>query len=334
MKVVRNWWSAANPALAVCAVLFALCFSAEAQQAGKIYRIGFLSGGTLSALQTSIEPFRQGLRDLGYTEGKNLTIEYRAAEGKFDHMSKLVAELIGLGVSVIVTSGMPAVIAAKKATSTIPIVTANADNLVEAGVVTSLAHPGGNVTGLTRVDADFSAKRLELLKESFPKLSRVAVLSYGSMGGDEEELREIQSAGRKLAIEIQPFPTPDPGQFLAAFNEMKKKRADAVIFLASSYTQVYREQLIELAMKNRIPSMCSNSTWIDSGCVLAYGPKLSEMYRRATTYIDKILKGTKPADLPVERPTKFELVINLKTAKQIGITIPPNVLARADRVIK
>jgi putative ABC transport system substrate-binding protein len=320
--------------LAAAALVVVIFTLAGAQQPGKIYRLGFLSGGTLSGLKTTIEPFRQGLRDLGYIEGKNLTIEYRAAEGKFERMPEIIAELIGLGVNVIVTSGMPAVIAAKKATSTIPIVTANADNLVEAGVVTSLAHPGGNVTGLTRVDADFSAKRLELLKESFSRLSRVAVLSYGTMGGDQEELHEIQSAGRKLAIEIQPFPTPDPGQFLAAFDEMKKKRSDAVIFLASSYTQVYREQLIELAMKNRIPSMCSNSTWVDSGCVLAYGPKLSEMYRRATTYIDKILKGTKPADLPVERPTQFELVINLKTARQIGLTIPPNVLARADRVIK
>jgi putative ABC transport system substrate-binding protein len=320
--------------LAAAALVVVIFTLAGAQQPGKIYRLGFLSGGTLSGLKTTIEPFRQGLRDLGYIEGKNLTIEYRAAEGKFERMPEIIAELIGLGVNVIVTSGMPAVIAAKKATSTIPIVTANADNLVEAGVVTSLAHPGGNVTGLTRVDADFSAKRLELLKESFSRLSRVAVLSYGTMGGDQEELHEIQSAGRKLAIEIQPFPTPDPGQFLAAFDEMKKKRSDAVIFLASSYTQVYREQLIELAMKNRIPSMCSNSTWVDSGCVLAYGPKLSEMYRRATTYIDKILKGTKPADLPVERPTKFELVINLKTAKHIGLTIPPNVLARADRVMK
>jgi len=337
VKVGSHQWAILSKSIfciALGTVLFTPCFRAEAQQPVKIYRLGFLSGGTLSALKTTIEPFRQGLRDLGYIEGKNLTIEYRAAEGKFEQMPEIIAELIGLGVNVIVTSGMPAVIAAKKAASTIPIVTANADNLVEAGVVTSLAHPGGNVTGLTRVDADFSAKRLELLKESFLRLSRVAVLSYGTMGGDQEELHEIQSAGRKLAIEIQPFPTPDPGQFLAAFDEMKKKRSDAVIFLASSYTQVYREQLIELAMKNRIPSMCSNSTWVDSGCVLAYGPKLSEMYRRATTYIDKILKGTKPADLPVERPTKFELVINLKTAKQIGLTIPPNVLARADRVIK
>jgi len=324
-----------NPKLfwLITAFLFTSVHSAQAQQA-KTIRIGFLTGGTSSTVNTNIEPFRQGLRDLGYIEGKNFTIEYRAAEGKFEQMPKLVAELIGLGVSVIVTSGMPAAIAAKKATSTIPIVAANADNLVDAGVVTSLDHPGGNVTGLSRVDADFSAKRLELLKETVPKVSRVAVLSYGSMGGDEEELREIQTAGRKLGIEIQPFPTPDPTQFSAAFDEMKKKRAGAVIFLSSSYTQVYRIRLIDLAMKQGMPSMCSNAGWIDSGCMSAYGPKLSELYRRAATYVDKIAKGIKPAELPVEQPTKFELVINLKAAKQIGLTIPPNVLARADRVIR
>ncbi|HEY2922675.1 MAG TPA: ABC transporter substrate-binding protein [Candidatus Binatia bacterium] len=249
-------------------------------------------------------------------------------------MPELVAELIGLGVNVIVTVGMPAVIAAKKATSTTPIVTANADNLVEAGVVASLAHPGGNVTGSTRVDADFSAKRLELLKESFPKLSRVAVLSYGSMGGDEEELDEIQTAGRKLAIQVQAFPTPDPSQFPGAFTEMKKKRADALIFLSSSFTTFHRKQLVEFATKNRLPTMCANAAWTDGGCVIAYGPKVSELYRRAAVFIDKILKGAKPADLPVEQPTKFELIINLKAAKQIGVTIPPNVLARADRVIR
>jgi putative tryptophan/tyrosine transport system substrate-binding protein len=324
-----------NPKLfwLITAILLASTHSAQAQQA-KTIRIGFLTGSTSSNVNTTIEPFRQGLHDLGYIEGKHFTIDYRAADGKFERMPDLVAELIGAGVTVIVTSGMPAVIAAKKATSTIPIVAANADNLVDAGVVTSLAHPGGNVTGLSRVDADFSAKRLELLKETFPKLSRVAVLSYGSMGGDEEELREIQTAGRKLEIEIQPFPTPDPSQFSVAFDEMKKKRAGAVIFLSSSYTQVYRAKLIEFAMRNRIASMCSNATWIDSGCMLAYGPKNSEMYRRAATYVDKIVKGIKPAELPVEQPTKFEFIINLDAAKQIGLTIPPNVLARADKVIR
>ena len=307
-----------------------------AQQLGKIPRIGVLTGGTMSATPSgpNIEAFRQGLRDLGYIEGKNIIIEYRGAEGKLERMPELVAELIGLGVNVIVTSGMPAVIAAKKATSTIPIVAANADNLVDAGVVASLAHPGGNVTGLSRVDADFSAKRLEILKESLPKLSRVAVLSHGSMGGDEEELQEIQTAGRKLKIHVQPFPTPDPSQFPGAFAEMKKKRADALIFLSSSFTGFHSKKLVELATKQRLLTMCSNASWIDAGCIIAYGPKTSELYRRAAVFVDKILKGTKPADLPVEQPTKFDFIISLKAAKQIGVTIPPEVLARANRIIK
>jgi putative ABC transport system substrate-binding protein len=306
-----------------------------AQQPGKIPRIGYLTNQTAPSTSSGpgIDAFRQGLRDLGYIEGKNIIIEYRGAGGKHERMPELVAELIGLGVNVIVTVGMPAVIAAKKATSTIPIVTANADNLVEAGVIASLAHPGGNVTGSTRVDADFSAKRLELLKESFPKLSRVAVVSHGSMGGDEEELQEIQTAGRKLAIQVQPFPTPDPSQFPGAFTEMKKKRTDALIFLSSSFTGFHRKQLLEFATKNRLPTMCATG-WIDDGCVIAYGPKVSELYRRAAVFVDKILKGAKPADLPVEQPTKFEFIINLKAAKQIGLTIPPNVLARADKVIR
>jgi len=282
------------------------------QQPGKIPRIGFLTNQTIASSTSSggnMDAFRQGLRDLGYTEGKNIIIEYRGAAGKHERMPELIAELIGLGVNVIVTSGMPGVIAAKKATSTIPIVTANADNLVEAGIVASLARPGGNVTGSTRVDADFSAKRLELLKESFPKLSRVAVLSHGSMGGDEEELQEIQAAGRKLTIQVQPFPAPDPSQFPGAFSEMKKKRADALIFLSSSFTGFHRKQLLEIATKNRLPTMCAPG-WIDDGCVMAYGPKVPELYRRAAVFVDKILKGAKPADLPVERPTKFELTLN------------------------
>ena len=309
-------------------------FGAEGQQRGKIVRIGFLGASSASSYATNIETLRQGLRELGYVEGKNIAIEYRFAEGKLDRVPALAGELIGLDVNIIVTSGMPAVIAAKKATSTIPIVTAGADNLVEAGVIASLAHPGGNVTGSTRVDADFSAKRLELLKESFPKLSRVAVLGHGSIGGDEEELREIQTAGRKLVIEIQPFPTPDPTQFPSAFSEMKKKRTGAVIFLGSSFTQAHRKQLVELATKDRLASMCPNAGWTDDGCVMSYGSKTEESFRRAAVFIDKILKGAKPADLPVEQPMKFELVINLKAAKQIGLTIPPNVLARADKVIK
>jgi putative ABC transport system substrate-binding protein len=308
-----------------------------AQQVKNIPRIGFLTGQSTPSPTSSdagVAAFRQGLRDLGYIEGKNIIIEYRGAAGKIERMPELVSELIGLGVNVIVTVGMPAVIAAKKATSTIPIVTANADNLVDAGIVASLAHPGGNVTGSTRVDADFSAKRLQLLKESFPKLTRVAVLSHGSMGGDEEELQEIQTAARKLAIQVQPLPTPDPSHFPGAFAEMRKKRADALIFLSSSFTFFHRKQLVELARKNRLPTMCANTAWIDAGCVIAYGPKTSELYRRAAVFVDKILKGAKPADLPVEQPMKFEFIISLKAAKVLNLTIPQSVLFRADKVIQ
>ena len=331
-KIICSIFSASL--FALCALLRAPGFAAEGQERGKISRIGFLGASSSSSYSTGIETLRQGLRELGYVEGKNITFEFRFAEGKLDRLSSLAAELIGLGVNVIVTSGMPAVIAAKKATITIPIVTANADNLVEAGIVASLAHPGGNITGSTRVDADFSAKRLELLKESFPKLSRVAVLSHGSIGGDAEELHEIQTAGRRLAIQVQPFPTPDPGQFVGAFSEMKKKRADALIFLASSFTLAHRKRLVELATRNRLATMCSNAGWIDDGCLMAYGPKGSELYRRAAVFIDKILKGAKPADLPVEQPTKFEFIINLNAAKQLGVTIPQSVLYRADKVIR
>jgi putative tryptophan/tyrosine transport system substrate-binding protein len=308
-----------------------------AHEPARIRRIGFLTGQNTpisTSLGPNIDAFRQGLQQLGYIEGKNIIIEYRGADGKIERMSGLVAELIGLGVNVIVTVGMPAVIAAKQATRTIPIVTANADNLVDAGIVNSLAHPGGNVTGSTRVDADFSAKRLEILKESFPKLSRVAVLSHGSLGGDEEELQEIQTAGRKLAIQVQSYPTPDPNQFSAAFMEMKKQHADALIFLSSSFTSFHRKSLVELATQSRLPTMCANSAWIEAGCVMAYGPSVSELYRRAAVFVDKILKGAKPADLPVEQPTKFDFIINLKAAKQISLTMPPEVLGRANRIIR
>ena len=329
----------AKTTLILLLITFLLASSSAqaAQQIGQITRIGFLTGQNAPVSNTvdpNVDAFRQSLRQLGYIEGKTLIVEYRGASGKIERMPELVAELIGLGVNIIVTVGMPAVIAAKKATSTIPIVTANADNLVDAGVVASLAHPGGNVTGSTRVDADFSAKRLEILKESFPKLSRVAVLSHGSLGGDEEELQEIQTAGHKLAIQVQSYPTPDPHQFSGAFMEMKKKHADALIFLSSNFTSFHRKPLVELATQNRLPTMCANSAWIEAGCVMAYGPNVSELYRRAAFFVDKILKGAKPADLPVEQPTKFDFIINLKAAKQIGLTIPPEVLARANRIIR
>jgi putative ABC transport system substrate-binding protein len=315
-------------------MLFALCFQAEAQQPKKVPRIGYLSPASTSGSTASLEAFRQGLRESGYVEGKNIIIEYRWADGKVDRLPELATELVNLGVDIIVTVGTPPVIAAKRATSTIPIVAANADNLVELGIVASLARPGGNVTGSTRVDADFSAKRLEILKETIPKLSRVAVLSHGALGGDQEELKEIQVAARPLGIQIHSFTTQEPGQFSGAYVEMLKRRADALIFFTSAFTSFHRRQLVELAVKNRLPTMCGGASWIDVGCIMSYGPNVIELYRRSAVFVDKILKGTKPADIPVEQPTKIEFIVNLKTARQIGLTVPPNVLARADRVIK
>ena len=320
--------------LILCVLLFALCFPAEAQQPKKVPRIGYLSPASTSGSTASLEAFRQGLRESGYVEGKNIIIEYRWAEGKLDRLPELSTELVNLGVDIIVTVGTPPVLAAKRATSTIPIVAANADNLVELGVVASLARPGGNVTGSTRVDADFSAKRLELLKESLPKMSRVAVLSHGALGGDQEELKEIQVAARLLGIQVHSFTPQEPGQFSGAYAEMLKRRADALIFFTSAFTSFHRSQLVELAVTNRLPTMCGGASWIDVGCIMSYGPNVVELYRRSAVFVDKILKGTKPADIPVEQPTKFEFIVNLKTARQIGLTVPPNVLARADKVIR
>ena len=322
--------------LTLCAMLFTFCSAVGAQQpAKKVPRIGYLATGSPSGGSAGgLEAFRQGLRESGYIEGKNIIIESRWAEGKLDRLPELAAELVSFAVEIIVTGGTPPVLAAKQVTNTIPIVAANADNLVELGVVASLARPGGNVTGSTRVDADFSAKRLELLKETLPKLSRVAVLSHGALGGDQEELKEIQAAARPLGIQIHSVTTQEPGQFPGAYAEMLKRRADALIFFTSAFTSFHRSELVELAIKNRLPTMCSGASWIDVGCIMSYGPNVIELYRRSAVFVDKILKGTKPADIPVEQPTKFEFIVNLKTAKQIGLTIPPNVLARADKVIR
>jgi putative ABC transport system substrate-binding protein len=319
------------------AALLLLSVPAWAQQAAKVFRIGFVAGVSPPPAEPSrsnMEALRHGLREYGYVEGQNLIIESRWANGKLDRLPELAAELIGLQVEVIVTGGTPAVIAAKQTTSTIPIVAASADNLVEAGVVASLARPGGNVTGSTRVDADFSAKRLELLRETFPKLSRLAVLSHGALGGDQEELEETQAAAASSGVQIESFQVQDPNRFITVYTEMKKKRADALIIFTSSFTSFHRITLLELATENRLPTMCAQAAWIEAGCFMSYGPNLTEFYRHAAYFVDRILKGAKPADLPVERPRKYELIINLKTAKQLGLTIPPNVLARADKIIR
>ena len=319
---------------AFCSMLLALSVPAQAQQTKKILRIGLLSGQRSSPMPPVIEALRQGLRELGYVEGKNLLIEYRWAEGKDDRYAPLAAELVNLGVDVIVVSGTQATVAAKQATNTIPIVVGGAGDLVGEGLVASLARPGGNVTGFTNIDMDLSAKRLQLLREALPKVSRVAVLYHGGPGGDQDELRETQTAAKKLGVQIQPLHVLEPDQFQPAYAAMTKERAQALIIFSGSFTSSHRRELLDLAAKIRIPTMCGNPEWSDAGALISYGHDRLDQYRRAAVYVDKVLKGIRPADLPVQQPMKFELVINLKTAKQIGVTIEPNLLVRANRVIR
>ena len=314
--------------------LLATISLAEAQLAKKVFRIGLLSGNRPSPMPTNIEAFRQGLRELGYVEGQNISVEYRFTEGKDERYAILAAELVNLRVDLIVTLGTQATVAAKQATSTIPILVGNAGDLVGEGLVASLARPGGNITGFTSVDPDLSAKRLQLLRETLPKISRVAVLYHGGPGGDQDELREIQTAAKTLGVQIQPLQVLEADQFQRAYTAMTKDRAQALIIFLGTFTAFHRKELLELAAKIRIPTMCGNPEWSEAGGLISYGHDRRDQFRRAATYVDRILKGTKPGDLPVQQPTKFELVINLKTAKQIGLIIPPNVLARADRVIR
>jgi putative ABC transport system substrate-binding protein len=273
------------------------------------------------------------LRELGYVEGKNIVIEYRYADGKLERLPELAAELIGLKVDIIVVGGTSATSAAKQATGKIPIVVGSAGDLVGAGLVASLARPGGNVTGSTGIAPDLSGKRLELLREIVSKASPVAVLFYPNPGS-WDQVRATETAAHGLGVKLQSIQVRDPNEFENAYATMGKQQANAVIIILTSFTNNHRKQLVNLAIKNRLPSVCEQSEWINDGCLISYGPDGLYPFRRAATYVDKILKGAKPAHLPVEQPTKFELVINLKAAKQIGLTIPPNVLARADRVIR
>ena len=320
--------------LTPCAMLFALCSLADAQQAKQVPLIGYLAGSSISVGKLNVDAFREGFRELGYIEGKNIILEYRWAEAKFDRLPALAAELVGLKADVIVTAGTRPTVAAKQATSTLPIVVASAGDLVGAGLVGSLARPGGNVTGLTNIDPDLSAKRLELLKETIPPLSRVAILYYGGPGGDEDELQETQAAAKRSQVQVQAHRVQHPSEFERAYTAMTNERSEALIIFHGNFTSFHRRQIVELAAKNRLPTMCGHPAWSTDGGLISYGHNRPHQYRRAAYFVDKILKGAKPADLPVEQPTKFELVINLKTAKQIGLTIPPNVLARADRVIR
>jgi putative ABC transport system substrate-binding protein len=306
---------------------------AQAQPAKKVPVIGTLHSDSPSSVESNFEAFRQGLRQLGYVVGQNILIEYRYAEGKRDRVPDLAAELVRLKVDVIFAVGGGPVTAVKRATSTIPIV-ASAGDLVGDGLVASLARPGGNITGLTNVDADFSAKRLLLLKDSFPKLSRVAVLTREGSRGDHDELKETRAAAQSLKVRIQSLEIKEPGQIPGAFAAMTKERAGALIITNNSFTFLHRRQLLELAAKNRLPTMCGRAGFVDAGGLMSYAADRLDSFRRAAIFVDKILKGRKPADLPVEQPMKFEFIVNLKTAKQIGVTVEPNVLVRANKVIK
>ena len=320
--------------VALCATLFALCLSAGAQQSNKIPRIGFLSALFPTTNPARIEAFRQGLRDVGYVEGKNIIIEYRYAERKFDRLPALATELVRLKVDVIVTSASQETRAAKEATNTIPIVMTNVGDPVETGFVASLARPGDNITGLSTLSRELSGKRLELLKEIIPKLTRVAVLGNSTSPGNADTLKELEVAAQALKLQLQYLDVLSVNDIETAFRAAGKERADAVIVLSGSILTSQRRQIIDLAVKSRLPASYARPEFVESGGLMTYGVSLIDNFRRAASYVDKILKGAKPGDLPVEQPTKFELVINLKAAKQIGLTIPPNVLARADRVIR
>jgi putative tryptophan/tyrosine transport system substrate-binding protein len=318
----------------VTLIIFAAAFTADAQQPTKVPRIGFLSGTSRSTISARVEAFRQGLRELGYVEGKNIVIEYRYAEGKFDRLPALADELVRLKVEVIVTAGPQPTRPAKEATSTIPIVMAHDPDPVGSGFVASLARPGGNITGLATLAPEISGKQLELLKEIVPRLSRVAVFGTSTRPGNAQSLKETDLAAGTLGVRLQYLDVLSSKDIETVFQAASKGRAEAVLVLGSPVLTSHRTQIVELAVKSQLPAIYISAEMVEVGGLMTYGVSYTDLYRRAATYIDKLLKGAKPADLPVEQPMKFELIINLKAAKQIGLTIPPNVLARADRVIK
>ena len=320
---------------ALAALIFALCSGVEAQQAGKISRIGYLSANSRAAMATRTEAFQQGLRELGYIEGKTIAIEYRYAEGRPDRVPTLAAELVRLNLDIIVVAaGNNTASITKQTTETIPLVMTNVFDPVGSGFIASLARPGGNITGLVTLSSELTGKQLELIREVFPKVSRVAVLLDPEDASKIVQLKEIQSTAKVLGITLRAIEVRSPTDFQGAFKAAIKERAGALLVLQSAVTNTGRKPIAELAIKNRMPTIWAESGLMDAGGLISYGPNYSDLFRRAATYVDKILKGAKPADLPVEQPKKFEMVINLKTAKQIGLTIPPNVLARADRVIR
>jgi putative ABC transport system substrate-binding protein len=319
-----------------CALLLALCPSAHAQQPKKVPRLGYLSATDAATDSTRSEAIRRALRDLGYIEGQNIASEYRYAEGKRDRFPELAGELVRLKVDIIVVAGgTRLILAAKNATNTIPIVmTGGGGDPVEAGFVESLARPGGNVTGLTLLTTELGGKRLELLKEAVPKLTRVAVLYDPANRNSILQLKEVQTTARALGLTVRTWEVRDADGFERVFAALNKERPDGLYVTGGPLMNANQKRIVGFALKSRLPSVYNDRTAVDAGGLMYYGADAADSYRRVAYYVDKILKGAKPADLPVEQPTKFELVINLKTAKQIGVTISQSVLARADKVIK
>ena len=320
--------------LTLSALLLALCLSAEAQQPTKVPRIGYLGTNPRSTNPARIDAFRQGLRELGYTEGKNIIIEWRFAEANPDRLRTFAAELVRLPVEIIVTAGPVSTRSAKQATAAIPIVMAFDEDPVGSGFAASLARPGGNITGLSALSPEISGKQLELLREIVPKLSHVAVLGNATQPGSPQALREINIAADAFRVQLQYLEIQAPKDIETAFQAASKERADAVLVLSTAILFSQRRQVADLAVKSRLSAIYNRPEYVEDGGLVSYGPSMTDLFRRAATYVDKILKGAKPADLPVEQPTKFELVINLKTAKALGLTIPQSVLGRADQVIE
>jgi putative tryptophan/tyrosine transport system substrate-binding protein len=328
----------AKLSLVVAVFILSASLAAEAQPTGKVYRIGYLAMGSGSgtANPRPLEAFRQGLRELGWVEGQNIVIEYRYAEGRPDRLPGLAAELLRLKVDVIAASPTPAALAARNATGTIPIVGMSLTEPVRLGLVANLARPGGNVTGVTYgVDTDIFGKQLELLRKAVPKVRGVAVLSNPTGGAAHSLIiGSVKAAAQSLGLQLQLLEARDPGEFDGAFAAMAKERAGALLVVGDSMFFLHRARLADLAAKNRLPSMSTQAQWVEAGGLMSYGPSLPDQFRRAATYVDKILKGARPADLPIEQPTKFELLINLKTAQALGLTIPQPLLQQADQVIE
>jgi len=330
-----RWHRAANTILLLITFIVGSIQFAAAQQSTTLHHIGYLSPTSPSVSPGRIAAFRQGLRELGYVEGNNIVIEYRYAEGKFDRLSTLAAELVRLKVELIVTTGPTVTRAAKEATATVPVVMTTDTDPVGNGIIANLARPAGNITGLSSLAPELSGKQLELLKEIVPTLSRLSVFGTSTNPGNAQMFKEVEHASSAFGVKLQYLEVRSPEELETAFGATTKSRAEAVLYLVAGLVDAgHQKKVTELASKRRLPVMYKNRQYVEAGGLVSYGVSVDDLDRRAASYVDKILKGAKPADMPVEQPTKFELVFNLKAAQQIGLTIPPNVLARANKVIK